>query len=112
MIAGSVVEAGVFLCSEVLEPVEFEDATRTDPTARITGAALRRIRPIAMTTIAAILAMTPLIIGLGEGAAMLRPLAVAIVAGLVVQLPLVLVVLPALLSGSRVVRNRIAKESK
>ena len=109
MIAGSVVEAGVFLCSEFLEPVEPEPAggantstPRTAAHARFVAAALRRIRPIAMTTIAAILAMLPLIIGLGEGAAMLRPLAVAIVAGLVVQLPLVLVVLPALLSGARV----------
>ena len=64
-----------------------------------------------MTTIAAILAMVPLIIGLGEGAAMLRPLAVAIVAGLVVQLPLVLVVLPALLSASGIVRRRQVTES-
>jgi multidrug efflux pump subunit AcrB len=106
MIAGSVVEAGVFLCSEVLEPVEAAggEATTGDlrarARARVTAAALRRIRPIAMTTIAAILAMVPLIIGLGQGAAMLRPLAVAIVAGLIVQLPLVLVVLPALLTIS------------
>jgi multidrug efflux pump subunit AcrB len=111
MIAGSVVEAGVFLCSEVLEPIEGGDASAAGSKLRITGAAVRRVRPIAMTTIAAILAMAPLIIGLGEGAAMLRPLAVAIVAGLVVQLPLVLVVLPALLSASGVVRGRIAAEA-
>jgi multidrug efflux pump subunit AcrB len=115
MIAGSVVEAGVFLCSEVLEPAEpSEPGQEADPRAaareRITAAAIRRIRPIAMTTIAAILAMAPLIVGLGEGAAMLRPLAVAIVAGLAIQLPLVLVVLPALLSASRVVRARLKRE--
>ncbi|MBI1189611.1 MAG: AcrB/AcrD/AcrF family protein [Tepidisphaera sp.] len=112
MIAGSVVEAGVFLCSEVLHPVDDGmDGAHTgkgsDARARFTAAALRRMRPIAMTTIAAILAMAPLIVGLGEGAAMLRPLAVVIVAGLVVQLPLVLVVLPAMLAGVRVLgRNR------
>jgi multidrug efflux pump subunit AcrB len=49
-----------------------------------------------MTTMAAILALLPLALGLGQGAAMLQPLAIAIIAGLLVQLPLVLVVLPAL----------------
>src|SRR5262249_39936892 len=68
MIAKSVSEAGVFLCSEVLHPTEAADGA--DPRSRITSAALRRIRPIAMTTIAAILAMIPLIIGLGKSAAM------------------------------------------
>ena len=102
MIAGSVTEAGVFLCSEVLHPIDASgaDAATATPAALITSATLRRIRPITMTTLAAALAMLPLVIGVGEGAAMLRPLAVAIVAGLVVQLPLVLLVLPAMLAAS------------
>ena len=50
-----------------------------------------------MTTIAAILALLPLALGIGEGSAMQQPLAIAIIAGLVVQLPLVLIVLPAML---------------
>jgi multidrug efflux pump subunit AcrB len=117
MIAGSVVEAGVFLCSEVLEPTESttrdqEDlSVRSRAKIRITAAALRRIRPISMTTIAAILAMVPLLVGLGQGSAMLRPLAVAIVAGLIVQLPLVLIVLPGLLFASGAVHRRINSET-
>ena len=55
------------------------------------------MRAIAMTTIAAILALLPLALGIGQGSAMQQPLAIAIIAGLVVQLPLVLIVLPALL---------------
>jgi multidrug efflux pump subunit AcrB len=51
-----------------------------------------------MTTVAAILALMPLALGLGQGAAMEQPLAIAIIAGLTVQLPLALVVLPALLA--------------
>ena len=51
-----------------------------------------------MTTFAAILALLPLALGFGEGAAMLKPLAIAIISGLLFQLPLVLVVLPALLA--------------
>ena len=55
------------------------------------------MRTIAMTTVAAILALMPLAMGIGQGSAMQQPLAIAIIAGLIVQLPLVLVVLPALL---------------
>jgi multidrug efflux pump subunit AcrB len=50
-----------------------------------------------MTTLAAILALMPLALGIGQGAAMQQPLAIAIVSGLAAQLPLVLIVLPALL---------------
>jgi multidrug efflux pump subunit AcrB len=50
-----------------------------------------------MTTLAAILALLPLAMGIGQGAAMQKPLAIAIVSGLVVQLPLVLIVLPVFL---------------
>lgn len=55
-----------------------------------------RIRPIAMTTIAAILTLLPLAFALGQGSQMQQPLAIAIISGLVVQLPLVLIVMPAL----------------
>ena len=54
------------------------------------------MRPIAMTTFAAILALLPLALGIGQGSAMQQPLAIAIIAGLAVQLPLVLPVMPAL----------------
>jgi multidrug efflux pump subunit AcrB len=47
-----------------------------------------------MTTIAAILALMPLALGLGQGSAMQQPLAIAIISGLVVQMPLVLLVMP------------------
>ena len=57
-----------------------------------------RMRPIAMTTFAAILALLPLALGIGQGSSMLKPLAIAIISGLVFQLPLVLIVLPLLLA--------------
>jgi multidrug efflux pump subunit AcrB len=56
------------------------------------------MRAITMTTVAAVLALLPLALGVGRGSAILEPLAVAIITGLLVQLPLVLGVLPALLS--------------
>jgi len=49
-----------------------------------------------MTTLAAILALLPLAIGLGQGARMKQPLAISIISGLMVQLPLVLLVMPVI----------------
>lgn len=55
-----------------------------------------RARPIVMTTLAAILALLPLALALGQGAEMQQPLAIAIIGGLILQAPLVLFVLPAI----------------
>ena len=91
MIVGILTEVAIFYVSEYTElPAE------TPGPERLTVAGVQRARAIAMTTMAAILALLPLALGLGQGAAMLQPLAIAIIAGLLVQLPLVLVVLPAL----------------
>jgi multidrug efflux pump subunit AcrB len=112
MIVGSVTEVGVFLCSEILRPIEplpSRSDRRADAREAVIAATLRRVRPITMTTIAATLAMLPLVIGVGEGSGMLKPLATAIVAGLIAQLPLSLLVLPALLIASGAVsRHRRA----
>ncbi|MEI7931854.1 MAG: efflux RND transporter permease subunit [Alphaproteobacteria bacterium] len=59
-------------------------------------AGVNRLRPIAMTTLAAILALAPLALALGGSASMERPLAIAIIAGLIAQGPLVLLAMPAL----------------
>ena len=44
-----------------------------------------RFRPILMTTLAALFAAVPLMIGLGEGAELRRPLGIAIFGGLLVS---------------------------
>jgi multidrug efflux pump subunit AcrB len=92
MIIGIVTEVAIFLFSE------FEDlSSRGMPTLdALIGAGRNRMRPIVMTTIAAILTLLPLALAIGQGAAMQQPLAIAIISGLVVQLPLVLLVMPAL----------------
>jgi multidrug efflux pump subunit AcrB len=94
MIIGIVTEVSIFYFSEFR-------ALPPSP-GRFIEAGLNRLRPIAMTTFAAILALSPLAVGIGHGSAMLQPLAVAIIAGLLFQLPLVLVVLPMLLSLCKV----------
>lgn len=62
----------------------------------LVSAGQNRLRPIAMTTIAAILTLMPLALATGQGSAMQQPLAVAIISGLTVQLPLVFLVMPNL----------------
>lgn len=60
-------------------------------------ASLNRLRPITMTTLAAMLALLPLALALGAGSGIQQPLAIAIIAGLALQYPLVLTVMPQLI---------------
>lgn len=92
MIVGIVTEVAIFYFSEYRTlPGDFDKETA------LIVAGKNRMRPIAMTTVAAILAFIPLALGIGEGAAMLQPLAIAIVSGLCIQMPLILIILPAFL---------------
>lgn len=100
MIVGIVTEVSIFFFSEYREL----QGRGVRGHAALLEAGANRLRPIMMTTIAAILALLPLALAMGQGAAMQQPLAVAIIAGLVVQMPLVLVVMPVayvLLQGRR-----------
>ncbi|MEI6854026.1 MAG: efflux RND transporter permease subunit, partial [Bacteroidota bacterium] len=56
-----------------------------------------RLRPKLMTAIGAIVALTPLAMGIGTGAQMHQPLAIAVIGGLIIALPLLLIVLPGFL---------------
>ena len=53
-----------------------------------------RLRPILMTTVAALLGMLPIAIGLGAGSELYSPMAVAIIGGLIVSTLLSLIVVP------------------
>jgi len=90
MIVGIVTEVSIFYFSE------YHDLVRSgQPRDKaLIQAGKSRMRPVAMTTLAAILALLPLALALGQGSAMQQPLAVAIISGLLVQIPLVLVVMP------------------
>jgi HAE1 family hydrophobic/amphiphilic exporter-1 len=61
----------------------------------IIAAGQLRIRPIFMTSATTILALFPLTLGIGEGAALRAPLAVAVIGGLMTSTLLTLVVIPA-----------------
>jgi CzcA family heavy metal efflux pump len=91
MIIGMVTEVAIFYYSEQRELMQNEVHE-----ASLVDAGINRMRPIAMTTLAAILTLLPLAFAIGQGSEMQQPLAIAIISGLVVQLPLVLLVMPVL----------------
>lgn len=90
MIVGIVTEVSIFYFSEyqalLKQNLSIQQA--------IVQAGVNRMRPIVMTTMAAILALIPLAIALGQGSEMQQPLAIAIISGLIVQVPLVIIVMP------------------
>jgi len=92
MIIGVVTEVAVFYFSEQRQ----RHRPGRDLRRSLVGAGQFRARPIAMTTLAAILTLLPLALAIGAGSEMQQPLAVAIISGLVVQLPLVLFFMPTL----------------
>lgn len=103
MVVGIVTEVAIFYFSELARLVE----GGMSEIEAVTKAGENRLRPILMTTLAAILALMPLALGLGQGSAMQQPLAIAIISGLVVQVPLVLLAMPALF----VVAGKLARGS-
>ena len=95
MVVGIVTEVAIFFFSEY-------ERLRTEGMSvelALVAAGRNRLRPIAMTTIAAALALLPLALALGRGAEMQQPLAVAIISGLAVQMPLVLLIMPVTFSA-------------
>ena len=101
MIIGIATEVAIFYVSEYYELGE-----RQDRKEALVLAGKNRMRPIAMTTFAAILALMPLALGIGQGAAMLKPLAIAIISGLIIQFPLVLTMLPVMFHIFRVSKQQ------
>ncbi|HUZ72154.1 MAG TPA: efflux RND transporter permease subunit [Stellaceae bacterium] len=93
MIVGIATEMAIFLVSE------YQALEKTMPSRQaLYEAALNRLRPITMSTLAMILALVPLGAGIsGSGDQMLQPLAIAIIAGITVQLPLVLFAMPVII---------------
>ena len=99
MIVGIATEVAIFYFSEFQGLTGAESAESAAAAVRrqaLVQAGKNRMRPIAMTTAAAILTLLPLAFAIGQGSAMQQPLAVAIVSGLIVQLPVTLLVMPVL----------------
>ncbi|MGA9341715.1 MAG: efflux RND transporter permease subunit [Rhodanobacteraceae bacterium] len=84
------------------------------PLDAIREACIVRFRPIMMTTMVAILAASPLAIGIGAGAELRRPLGIALIGGLIVSQSITLLSVPALYLtfARRVARRRERKAAR
>ena len=103
MLIGIVVTNAIVLM-DLIE--QFRDQGMDAQTAVVEGAR-RRLRPILMTAVATILALTPMALGFGEGSFLSRPLALVVIGGLVSSTFLTLVIVPTVyLSVDRLRRGR------
>lgn len=94
MLAGVVVNNGIIL-------VDYINILRRRGTERneaIVEAGKSRVRPIFMTTLTTVIAMVPLMLGIGEGAEMQQPLAVVMIFGLSVSSLFTLIFVPVMYS--------------
>lgn len=101
LLVGLVVKNGILLIDAAnrrrAEGMTVEDALHS--------AGRERLRPILMTTLAAIGGLLPLAFGIGAGAAMERPLAIAVVGGLSTATLFTLVLIPVLYASMFSVRQ-------
>jgi multidrug efflux pump subunit AcrB len=103
MVIGIVAKNGILLL-DADEKFRAEGVSAHDA---MLHAAQRRLRPIAMTALAAVCGMLPLAFALGAGSQMLQPLAIAVIGGLCISMVLSLVVTP--LVYYLLTRNRVAE---
>ncbi len=92
MIVGIIAENAIFTFQQ------FASHHKTAPVAEsIEFAISARIRPKLMTATSAIMALSPLALGIGRGAELHQPLAIAVIGGFFAALPLLLLIFPGLL---------------
>ncbi len=92
MIIGIIGENAIFTF------LQFEQTLKTSNTdSAIVYAISTRLRPKLMTALGAIIALSPIALGIGTGAQLHQPLAIAVIGGFIVALPLLLIVYPSML---------------
>jgi len=92
MVVGMVMELIVFYFSEL-------PLGKVPTAAELAEAGEKRLRPILMSALIAILTLSPLALGVSRGAGLQQPLATAIIFGLIAAVPLVLLLLPAFVAA-------------
>ncbi len=92
MVIGIVAKNGILILDA---DGKFRDAGFSKKEA-IIQAGRRRLRPIAMTAIAAALGFLPLALAIGSGSQMLQPLAIAVIGGILIAIVLSLFVTPVI----------------
>jgi len=106
MLVGLVVKNGIIM-------IEFaQDLARAGVPEReaLLEAASVRLRPILMTTVAAIAGLLPLACGLGAGSELQQPLAITVIGGLVLSTLSTLFIVP--LGCAWLAPGRLARESE
>jgi len=93
MIVGIIAENAIFTVNQFMTTLK--KTGNVDQS--IAYAISLRIRPKLMTAIGAILALSPLALGIGVGAQMQQPLAIAVIGGFIIAMPLLLFVFPTFL---------------
>ncbi len=106
LLVGLVVKNGILL----LETAEDEWHAGHSYLDALATAAERRLRPIAMTTLATLVGLLPLALGAGPGAQLQRPLAYAVIGGLSVAASLSLLTLPSLALGLHQLSLRLSRQ--
>jgi len=92
MIVGIIGENAIFTF------LQFRDAIKEKGVDEaIIYAISTRLRPKLMTALGAIIALTPLALGIGTGAQLHQPLAISVIGGFIIAIPLLLIVLPSML---------------
>jgi CzcA family heavy metal efflux pump len=91
LLVGLVVKNGILLLDRAEEGLEEGLGARES----VERAAAVRLRPILMTTLATLLGLVPLALGLGEGSELQRPLAITVLGGLSLSTLVVLLGLPS-----------------
>jgi len=92
LLVGIVVRNGILL----IDAANRRRGEGAQLTEALLGAGAERLRPILMTTFAAIGALLPLAVGIGSGSEMLIPLAIAVIGGLSTATAFTLVLIPVL----------------
>ncbi len=96
LLVGLVVKNGILLVDQAIA-FQASGMGRRDAFA---SAPQSRLRPILMTTLATLVALTPLVVGIGSGGVLLRPLAIAVVGGLFFSTLATLFLVPLLAGGT------------
>jgi len=92
MIIGIIGENAIFTFLQFHQTLE-----TSTPDESVVYAISTRLRPKLMTAIGAIIALSPIALGIGTGAQLHQPLAIAVIGGFVIALPLLLIVYPTML---------------
>ncbi|WP_309694087.1 efflux RND transporter permease subunit [Armatimonas sp.] len=108
MLVGIVVKNGILL----LDQAQHAESEGLSPEEAVILAGERRLRPILMTTLTALLGLVPLALGIGAGAQLQKPLAVAVIGGLTCSTLFTLVLAPLLYVVLRQGRSLSLKTSE